>query len=221
MGIEAQRAVELGQELSWAQKRRLHRSLNYRDYVWGWSVRMAAGLAVFGCFLFAAVMMALDVLAHMPSTWEEKAFVALTMGVASGGAGMAWALIWRAVRFDALMEMEWDEVEFAGPQQPEQQAEGSPERWIKMNGDMSRVIARRGKTVQYGDDVFTFQGKTLDKMRQVYLERKESGQQEIARDAVGFSSQEWPVVLRVLAGRGLIDDQKRYTPKGVGFLTEE
>lgn len=215
--IDVRRAMELGQELAYAQKRRLHRSFNFRDYVWGWAARFALGMFLMGCMGFGGFMLVAHILMGLPSTWLEKGLVALVMGTATGGMGLAWALWVRAKDFDVLMELELDEVEFADPE-PQHATEN---RHAIVNGNSTIVVERKAKTVQFGNEVYTFSGKMLDKMMILYQERVESGQQHITREGVGFSTIDWPIVERVLIGRKLLGHNKQYTPRGVAFITEE
>lgn len=226
MGIEAQRAIELGQELAWAQKRRLHRSINYRDYVFAWSKRFSFGLFVSGFVGFMGITIFLELSGIQMGTIIDKVFVSMAMGVACGGVGLSWGLWVRATQFDLLMEWEQEEVEFASDvQQPPIERTAI---WRSGNQQEERIIVRNPKTIEHAGKRFTFTGSQLDRLLIWYEEGHTRARRDSSQEGPGWvdlpdggiRSDRYSEATWILKRQGLLDSQNEWTALGENFLKE-
>jgi len=211
--------------LEWYQNRKLHRSFEYKSYVWGWSLRFAFGLGMSGFAMFF-VIAGFNVLKN-PQAVNVRWLIALSFlaGIAAFGLALAYGLHNRVNQFDAMMEKQFEEMEFKQPEPQER-----PSELISTNhGQGVMVKTRRGKVEEFAGHEFTFTGRNLDKLLAWY----EGGAVSIRRDqsaaGPGFNRLPDPIVaanfttaLFVLKGRGMIDEStNEWTDAGISWLTEE
>jgi hypothetical protein len=230
--IEADRAMARGQQLAAARRSRIHRSVNFRDYVWGWALRFGFYWFLAGFFIFMGLLWGVEIWYGQASPLEAKAVMAMALGSALGGVAGSWALWVRAMQFDDLMlELEHEELDFAEEGKGAAEA-AQPMRtaaW-SMNGGPheQRIVVRNPKTVEHAGDRFTFTGSQLDRMEIWYDE----GHTRVRREASavgpgwadlpdgGIRSERYGKATTILKGAGLLDDNYTWTAAGENFLRE-
>ena len=159
-----------GGKLAGYKEKSLHKSFEYKPYVWGWSWRFAFGCGVgVGAFSFTALSLMLWKASYfdgrvMPEAAQrEAAIISLAAFLFAAGVGFTFGL-WNRVRsFDDLMDKIESNYDFRGPEYPQVTGREGQAAAL-LNGQQPILKVRPPKTLAYRGVQFHFAGSNLDTM---------------------------------------------------------
>lgn len=213
------------QNLEYYNNRRLHRSFEYKSYVWGWALRFAFGVGVAGFAIFY-IWSGYSAMKNAQQVDEWKHFLySFFAGSAAFGLALAYGLDNRVRSFDDKMDKIFEEMEF-GKEQP---ANNVPELATTNNATGVMAKTRRNKKEEFAGHEFIFTGRNLDKLLAWYEGGAISIRKENSAAGPGFnklpdpiSSHNYTTALYVLQGRGLVEEKtNQWTEDGLRWLQEE
>lgn len=145
-------------------------------------------------------------------------------GIVVGGLAAVAGIIWRT---HGVYDKPLAHIQEKNFQQVEEDTDEATRYANRntINGSEPIALTRRNKVVQWGDKVFTFSGKQLDKM----WDWQKAGDNFVRRDTgtagnglrdIGINA-DYGTAVEVLQGRGLITEKNEWTAAGIAWLSQE